>query len=92
MNKERIFVVVIGQDQKGIIAQVSGLLFKHKANIEDVQQKVMDGTFVMTLLADITETPEGAMPLRRDLEELGHNFGLKVMLHHEDVVNAMHRI
>ena len=92
MTKERIFVVVIGQDQKGIIAQVSGLLFKHKANIEDVQQKVMDGTFVMTLLADITDSPEGAMPLRRDLEELGQNLGLKVMLHHEDVVNAMHRI
>ncbi|MCB2192355.1 MAG: ACT domain-containing protein [Deltaproteobacteria bacterium] len=92
MEKERVFVVVLGKDQKGIIAQVSGLLFKHGANIEDVQQKVMDGTFVMTMLADITESSSGSAGLRDALENLAESLGLKVMLHNEAVIKAMHRI
>ncbi len=92
MEKERVFVVVIGKDQKGIIARVSGLLFDQGANIEDVQQKVMDGTFVMTMLVDISDSAAGAAGLRRALEELAAPLGLKVMVHNEAVIKAMHRV
>ena len=89
---ERVFVVVLGQDQKGIIARVSGLLFENGGNIEDVQQKVMDGTFVMTMLVDISDCEAGAGGLRQDLEALGSDMGLTVMLQSEAVIKAMHRI
>lgn len=92
MEKERVFVVVIGKDQKGIIAQVSGLLFQHGVNIEDVQQKVMDSTFVMTMLADITDSTSGSAGLRQALNELAASLGLKAMLHNEAVIKAMHRV
>ena len=92
MDKERVFVVVIGADQKGIIARVSTLLFEQGANIEDVQQKVMDGTFVMTMLADVGDCKVGLAGLRKGLEDLGAAMGLTVMVHNEAVVKAMHRI
>lgn len=92
MAKERVFVVVIGQDQKGIIARVSGLLFAHGANIEDLQQKVMDGTFVMTMLVDVSDCWLETVGLRQLLEELGQEMGLTVMLHSEAVIKAMHRV
>lgn len=92
MDKERVFVVVIGTDQKGIIARVSTLLFEHGANIEDVQQKVMDGTFVMTMLADVSGCKVGLSGLRQGLEEVGAAMGLTVMVHNESVVKAMHRV
>lgn len=92
MAKERVFVVVIGSDQKGIIARVSGLLFQHGANIEDVQQKVMDGTFVMTLLADVSEADLDPPQLRAALEGLGSDMGLTIMLQHEKVIKAMQRV
>ncbi|MCB2185796.1 MAG: ACT domain-containing protein [Deltaproteobacteria bacterium] len=92
MEKDRVFVVVIGQDQKGIIARVSTLLFDLQANIEDVQQKVMDGTFVMTLLADVSEASVDTGGLRQKLEELGRSLGLTIMVHHEAVLKAMHRV
>jgi ACT domain-containing protein len=91
-GKERVFVVVMGKDQKGIIARVSGLLFKHNANIEDVQQKVMGGTFVMTMLADVSDSELDTAGLRRALDALGKEMGLSVMLQSESVVKAMHRI
>lgn len=92
MEPTRVFVVVIGTDQKGIIARVSTLLFENKVNIEDVQQKVMHGTFVMTLLADVTECDRDIGSLRSDLEALGAELGLTIMLHNEAVINAMHRV
>ncbi len=91
-DKERVFVVVMGKDKKGIIARVSGLLYENNANIEDVQQKVMDGTFVMTMLADVTDSELDTAGLRQALEALGAEMGLSVMLQSEAVVKAMHRI
>jgi len=92
MEGERVFVIVIGVDQKGIIARVSTLLYEQGANIEDVQQKVMDGTFVMTMLVDISDCREGAGGLRARLDELGASMGLTVMLQSEAVLKAMHRV
>jgi len=92
VDKERVFVVVIGKDQKGIIARVAGLLFEHGANIEDVQQKVMDGTFVMTMLVDVSDAASEPSGLRQALDELGADMGLTVMLHSEAVIKAMHRV
>ncbi|MCF8033664.1 MAG: ACT domain-containing protein [Desulfarculaceae bacterium] len=92
MDKERVFVVVLGKDQKGIIARVATLCFDHGGNIEDVQQKVMDGTFVMTMLVDLSG--EGCEPavLRGALDELGAEMGLTVMVQNEAVIKAMHRV
>lgn len=92
MDKDRVFVVVIGVDQKGIIARISTLLFEHGANIEDVQQKVMDGTFVMTMLVDVSGAKVGLAGLRKALEDCGTAMGLTVMVHNEAVVKAMHRV
>ena len=92
MNPERIFVIVMGGDQRGIVARVSTLLFEHDCNIEDIQQKVMDGTFVMTLLADVTQCPVGIAGLRDALEELGQKMGLTVMVQNESVIKAMQRV
>lgn len=92
MEAERVFVIVMGVDQKGIIAKVSTLLFEQGANIEDVQQKIMDGTFVMNMLVDISDCQAGAGGLRDKLETLGKSMGLAVMLQSQAVLKAMHRV
>ncbi len=92
MDKERVFVVVLGGDQRGIVARVSGLLFEQDCNIEDIQQKVMDGTFVMTLLADVSSCPVGVAGLREALAALAGRMGLTVMVQNESVIKAMQRV
>lgn len=89
---DKIIVVVVGTDQKGIIARFSGYMFENSINIEDVQQKIMDGTFVMTMLADISGSQLPAQELRLGLEALGADMGLRVMVHNEEVLKAMHRV
>lgn len=52
----------------------------------------MDGTFVMTMLADVSGCKVGLPGLRKSREKIGAAMGLTVMVHNEFVVKAMHRI
>ena len=44
-------ITVIGRDQTGVVARVTGFLFEQKANIEGLEEKVTRGQFGMTIQA-----------------------------------------
>ena len=92
MEKELLFITVIGQDQKGIVARVSGLLFECNANIEDISQGVMQGYFVMTMAADMREANRDLESIGAALQQIGDEMGLKIQIQHENIFKAMHRI
>ncbi len=71
MDKELLFITVIGQDKKGIVARVSGLLYECNANIEDISQGVMEGYFVMTMLADVREANRDLDAINAGLQAIG---------------------
>lgn len=48
-------VSVVGQDQKGVVAKVSTYLAEHNVNIEDIEQMVVHGLFVMNMLVDLSD-------------------------------------
>jgi ACT domain-containing protein len=92
MDKELLFITVIGQDQKGIVARVSGLLYQCNVNIEDISQGVMQGYFVMTMAVDMREANQDLESISRALQQLGDEMSLKIQLQHENIFKAMHRI
>jgi len=53
--RNRAVVSVIGRDQKGVVARVSTYLASCNINIEDIEQKVMEGLFIMTMLVDLSD-------------------------------------
>ena len=93
MNDKEVkaIVTVIGKDKKGIIARVSGALAEAGANVEDISQTVMQGYFMMMMLVDISGA-EKIRDLGDSLDALGEEIGLKILIQHEDIFNAMHRI
>jgi len=92
MAKELCFLTVIGKDQKGIIARISNLLFDDGINIEDVDMKVMEGYFVMSMFVDVSESKITMDALRKQLNNVEKEMTLKIQLQHEDVFKAMHRV
>jgi ACT domain-containing protein len=92
MDKELCFISVLGQDRKGIIARISNYLYQQNINIEDLNQKVMQGYFVMTMLVDVTESQASLEAIREALAALGQDMKLKIQIQHEDIFKAMHRI
>ncbi len=92
MDKELVFITVIGEDKKGIVARISGLLYESNANIEDISQGVMQGYFVMTMLADVKDANRSFDSLSAGLQTIGRELGLQVQVQHQNIFKAMHRI
>lgn len=88
----KAIITVIGEDKAGIIAGVSTLLAEKKINIEDISQTIMQGYFTMIMLVNIETSTISIETLKRDLDALGEKIGVKIILQHEDIFNAMHRI
>ena len=61
----RAVVTVTGTDRRGIIAKVSGFLYEHNINIEDISQTILGEQFAMIMMVDRHERPH---PARRHLQ------------------------
>jgi ACT domain-containing protein len=92
MDKELLFITVIGQDKRGIVARISGLLYAADINIEDISQGVMEGYFVMTMAVDMAAATRDLESISQALHALGDEMGLKIQIQHENIFRAMHRI
>lgn len=73
MSNGRILalVSVVGQDQKGVVARVSTYLAEQNVNIEDIEQKVVQGLFIMNMLVDVTELSVSLDEIIRGLIRMG---------------------
>ena len=92
MIRDLVFITVIGKDQKGIIARISSAVFAHNINIEDLNQKIMGGYFVMTMLADMSDSGITIGELKKDLAAIEESMDLKIQVQHENIFKAMHRV
>jgi ACT domain-containing protein len=92
MEKELLFITVIGEDKKGIVAKISMLLYECNINIEDISQKIMDSYFIMTMLVDMKESGYKLEEVRKELEKIGEDLQLKIQIQHENIFKMMHRV
>ena len=92
MEKELLFITVIGEDKKGIVAKISTLLFRYDINIEDINQRIMGNYFVMTMLVDMKESKHSLEKVRDELEKIGMELKLKIQIQHENIFKMMHRV
>ena len=71
-------ITVVGDDDTGLIAQVTSLLFENDVNIEDLDQAVREGLFRMTMHVDTAEMGTPKDELREQLDDLGRDLGVDV--------------
>jgi ACT domain-containing protein len=90
--ESRIVIAVIGEDRPGIMAGVTAVLADRNANILDVNQTIMSDLFTMVMLVDIKGLSVPFPTLKTDLEEHERLAGLSIIVQHEEIFKAMHRI
>jgi predicted amino acid-binding ACT domain protein len=66
-------VSVIGQDQKGVVARFATYLAEHGVNIEDIEQQVVHGRFIMDMLVDLADMGLSLDQLITGLLDLGRS-------------------
>ncbi|HDJ27799.1 MAG TPA: ACT domain-containing protein [Proteobacteria bacterium] len=91
-EKNLAIVLVVGQDHTGIVARVSDFLWKENINIEDINQKIMQGVFVMTMLVDMADARSDVGVVGPKLEKLGAEIGLSIQIQHHKIFEVMHRV
>jgi len=80
MSRDFTELTVVGEDDTGLIANITTLLFERSINIEDLDQAVRDGVFRMTMRVDTDEMVCTREKLRTDLHELGEELGVDVQV------------
>lgn len=78
-------VQVLGRDQKGVVARISTFLAERDINIEDIEQRVVRGQFLMDMLVDIAGSSVTLDELITGLLEIGREIGMdiRVSLHNQ---------
>ncbi len=74
-------VSVLGKDQKGVVAQVATYLAERGINIEDIEQRVVRGLFLMDMLVDLQDISSDLSGLITGLLELGRKIDMEVKVH-----------
>lgn len=91
-ESNRAIITVIGRDQIGIIAWVSGRLAEYRVNILDISQTILKEFFTMIMVVDLESASLELNVLADKLEQEGNDKGLQIKVQHEDIFRFMHRI
>jgi formyltetrahydrofolate deformylase len=78
VTREYTEITVVGEDDTGLIANITSLLFERGINIEDLDQAVREGVFRMTMHVDTDGMSVSRDTLRADLADLGEDLGVDV--------------
>ena len=74
-------VSVLGKDQKGVVAQFATYMAERGVNIEDIEQRVVRGFFVMDMLVDLKDLSSDLSEIITGLIELGKKIDMEVRVH-----------
>lgn len=83
---------VVGKDSVGILAAVASKCAEFKANINDVNQTIIDNYFTMFMIINIDELTIEFNSFVDKIQEVGKEKNLEIHCMHEDIFNLMHRI
>ncbi len=83
MAQVKAVISVIGRDQKGVVARFATYLAQQGVNIEDIEQQVVHGQFIMDMLVDLADLSLSLDELITGLLELGRQIemAVRVTLH-----------
>jgi ACT domain-containing protein len=85
-------VTVTGKDRVGIIAKLAVTMSKANINILDLNQKVMEDYFVMTMAVDTAKATVDMATLKKQLDKIGRQIKLVITIQDQNIFRAMHRV
>jgi ACT domain-containing protein len=92
MKKDHPILTVIGEDKRGIVAQISTILWKEHINIEEIRQGIIEGKFFMVMSIDTTESKLSFEEIEQKLKDAGKETGVEISMYNQSIFSAMHKI
>lgn len=92
MAQTKTVVTVLGKDRTGIVARIATTLTECGANIDDIQQNVLQDIFSMTMMVTLDESNTAFNEVQERLSADGEALGLQVVIQREDVFDFMYNV
>ena len=92
MTPTRPVVTVLGKDRSRIVATIATTLADCGANIDDIQQNVLNDIFSMTMLVTLDEDVASFNKVQELLARDGEALNLQVVIQREDVFEFMYNV
>jgi len=89
---DRVIVTAFGKNRKGILAGLTGSIADAQCDIIDLSQKILQEFFTVMILIDISTSEHDFDAIKQRLVDAGSRFDLKVVVQHEEIFKAMHRV
>ncbi|EGJ26482.1 ACT domain-containing protein [Streptococcus porcinus] len=87
----KAIITVVGQDNRGIVAGVSGKIADLGLNIDDISQTVLNDYFTMMALVS-SENKEDFTQLRKEFDAFGESLQVKINIQSTAIFDAMHNL
>ena len=88
----KIVISVMGKDRTGIIALISGLLYREQINILDITQTILQDLFTMVMLADISGSKLTFESLQNELAKVAKELNVEITVMRSDLFDAMNKV
>jgi ACT domain-containing protein len=85
-------VTVTGEDKVGIVAKLATAMARASINIVDINQKILEETFVMTMAVDIAQSSLAMSQIKKRLDRAAKEMALNITIQDENIFKAMHRV
>ncbi len=89
---EKTIITAVGKDKVGIIARLCTFLAENNVNILDISQTITQDYFHMMMITDFSKAKPDFFTMKKKLEELGEEIGIKIQMQKEEIFDCMHRI
>ena len=83
-NRLLVEVTVVGEDRKGVVADVTNFIFKNDGNIEQINQNVISGLFGMQLEASFQQHDFKKAIFDSELKTLAKKLKMEVKIHYQE--------
>lgn len=79
-QKKVVRIRIAGPDRQGIIATVTQFIYQGLGNIEDIDQRILEGYLIMNMLVDFTRSTTPLTTLEKELSKTAQTVGCQAQL------------
>lgn len=92
MEEQKIIITVSGEDNVGIVSQITKTLAECTVNIEDIKQTLMQGQFVMILMGDISKSTMSFKEIKLKVIEKANSLSMEAWIQRKGIFDKMHMV
>lgn len=88
----QVILTSFGLNKPGVIATITTALSQANCDISDLSQKLMGDFFTMIMIVNTSKSTLSLSDIQNEMKKISDEMNIKIMLQHEEIFRAMHRI